>query len=206
MKPFFCKALLLVALLASCCVRAQNMAGEGVESPAQSRGAIENLRIQKTEEFDRIQHACYQKFAVNDCLSTLNAQRRQLMADLKRQEEAISSSERMQKAAEQLQRLEQKKRDAEQRNAEAKPVDPIVVEYEKRHSQQEKADQHQQKAAENSPREPKIRASEVPAPSVLRQRQAAYAQKIAEANRRKADRDKRMLEQNPTIQGLPKPP
>ena len=206
MKPLFFKALLLVALWACCGVRAQTMAEEGVESLAQSRAAIENVRIQKTEEFDRMQRACYQKFAVNDCLSTVNAQRRQLMADLKRQEEAIRADERMQRATEQLQRLEQKKRDAEQRNAEAKPVDPVVVEYEKRHLQQEKADQHQQKAAENSPRASKVRTTELPAPAVVRQRQAAYAQKLEEANRRKAERDKRVREQDPKVQGLPKPP
>ena len=195
-------------LLVGCC--SGFLAHAQTTVPAQDESAlrigIEKARIQKTEEFDAMERGCYQRFAVNDCITEVNAQRRQVTSELKRQEEAIRSAERMQRGVDQLHLSEQKIRDYEQRNAELDSSNPERLENEKHPLQQTKAQQHQAKGAERVPSIPRVPTITAPEATVLRQRETAYAQKIEEAKRRKAERDKRMADRNKTIQGLPTPP
>lgn len=53
------------------------------------------------------ERACYQRFAVNDCLRQARRQHRAALADLRRQEVLISDEERQRQAQERLRRLEQ---------------------------------------------------------------------------------------------------
>ena len=192
------RCCLLVSLMI--CLTAQ------AQDDGQLRISIENARIRKTEEFDALERACYRKFAVNDCINTVNEQRRLVTTELKRQEETLRASERMLRGAEQLQRTEQKVLEFDQRNAETNAIDPALLESQKLQAQQEKVLQHQAKATQQVPLSPGVRVSTTPSAAVQQQQEAAYVQKLEEANRRKAERDKRMAERDKTIQGLPKPP
>ena len=170
-----------------------------------SRGDIEILMQQKNEAFDQLERDCYQKFAVNDCVKEVNAKRRLELADLKRQDALLSASERTQRATEQLQRLEQKKREAQERSEEAHAIDAAAAEKQKKQLLHEKSEQHEQKLTQSTAVQRTVKIKEAKSPALIQKNQTDQQSKITEANRRRAERDKRLAERDLTIQGLPKP-
>jgi colicin import membrane protein len=64
-------------------------------------------RAQIAQRFAQEEAACYQKFAVNDCLDGSRTRRRTALADLRRQEILLNDAERKRKGAQQMQRMEQ---------------------------------------------------------------------------------------------------
>ena len=170
-----------------------------------SRGDIEILMQQKNEAFDQLERDCYQKFAVNDCVKEVNAKRRLELADLKRQDALLSASERTQRATEQLQRLEQKKREAQERSEEAHAIDAAAAEKQKKQLLHEKSEQHKQKLTQSTATQRTVKIKEAKSPALIQKNQTDQQSKITEANRRRAERDKRLAERDLTIQGLPKP-
>ena len=80
---------------------------------AQSRSDAEHLRI--SNERSRLEAAfaledtaCYKRFLVNSCLDEVKGRRRDVLADLRRQEIVLNDEARKSKAAEQLQKIEDK--------------------------------------------------------------------------------------------------
>ncbi len=75
---------------------------------AQQREWIEQTRARYQAEFRKQEIACYQRFAVNDCLLESRRTERELMADLRRQEILINDAQRKRRAARQLLRSDEK--------------------------------------------------------------------------------------------------
>lgn len=80
---------------------------------AYSQGQQERLRIQTSRlEYEALdqkaQAACYQRFAVTDCLRVARAKKRVVLDELRRQEVMLNDLDRQYKAAEALRRIEQK--------------------------------------------------------------------------------------------------
>jgi hypothetical protein len=69
---------------------------------------IEGQRAQHSEAFLKLERQCYQKFAVNDCLRSVRAQKRKIMDDLRRQEVLVNDELRKRRGIEALDRLEQR--------------------------------------------------------------------------------------------------
>ena len=69
---------------------AQNQQAE--EAAERARIASERTHIEA--EFEQANKACYQKFAVNDCIADARAKRRELLADLRRQELVLNDADR----------------------------------------------------------------------------------------------------------------
>ncbi len=204
MRKYFFISLLFLAFSSYGAPEQDGML-DGIENPTQSRAAIEELRLLKTEEFDQLERDCYNKFAVNDCIYKVNSKRRQVIGDLKRQEVAISKAERMQNATEQLQRLEQKKKEFDERNEEASAIDPVAAVNEKTQKQQDKIEENIQKSKQEAtpPKQPKVAV--VPDQGEVKQLEATHQQKLEDAIRRRIERDKRLKESDPTVKGLTKP-
>src|SRR5450830_653172 len=88
------------------------------DGPAQPQASpsfseVERVRIERerTVEMQRqqqVESACYQRFAVNDCLLESRVKHREVMADLKRQEITLNDRERRLRSSEQLRRIEDK--------------------------------------------------------------------------------------------------
>ena len=102
-------SLFLVALLAATGTWAQVEPGIAVEQ----KERLERQRIAQTREVERARLAaaeaqCYQLFAVNDCLIAVRRERRELLADLRRQELSINDAQRRRRGAEQLLRSDEK--------------------------------------------------------------------------------------------------
>jgi colicin import membrane protein len=73
----------------------------------------ERTRIQQERDaldlsFRSEEVACYQRFAVTDCMVKIRAVRREAVADLRRQEISLNSTDAKRKAAEQIARIEEK--------------------------------------------------------------------------------------------------
>ena len=90
---------------------------------AQEQAEIDRInaaRQQADAEYARQQAACYQKFAVNNCLSEARDHRRVVVADLKRQEVALNDVKRKRAAADQVLRLEERQSELRAAEAESK--------------------------------------------------------------------------------------
>jgi colicin import membrane protein len=91
---------------------------------AAQRVRIAGERKEVEAAFTARQKQCYLKFAVNDCVKAAKSQRRERLADLRRQEISLNDAERKRKAAERSGTLEERsspeKQEAEaQRRAKA---------------------------------------------------------------------------------------
>lgn len=60
------------------------------------------------ERYSKEREGCYQKFAVEDCMSDSRRRRREQTEDLKRQEAVLNDAERKRRGAAELERLDQK--------------------------------------------------------------------------------------------------
>lgn len=75
---------------------------------AQQREWIGQTRLQTSAQFRLREAACYQRFAVNDCLNESRRAEREIMADLRRQEVLINDARRKRRAAGQLLRADER--------------------------------------------------------------------------------------------------
>ena len=103
----------LVCLLAPALVVAQGpVAPEPRQVPPwqaqQERLRIQNVRLQIQAETEQANAACYQKFAVSDCLRNVRARNRPVLDALRRQEIILNDLERQAKAIEALKKIEEK--------------------------------------------------------------------------------------------------
>ena len=98
-------ALVLCLLLIAPCALAQS--DVEIEETFMVRDAVERERIRQAHASEQARVAdqeaeCYQRFAVNDCLIKVRAQRREVLADLRRQEISLNDAQRKRRGAEQL--------------------------------------------------------------------------------------------------------
>ncbi len=75
---------------------------------AQQRVWIAATRANYDTQFKAQEIACYQRFAVNDCLIDSRRTQREVMADLRRQEILINDAQRKRRGARQLLRADEK--------------------------------------------------------------------------------------------------
>lgn len=85
-----------------------------VDGATQARDVEVELALIRSERADeeahyaREQAACYNRFAVTDCLRRARAHRRDVLDKLRHRELAVNDAERERKAREQLERIQQK--------------------------------------------------------------------------------------------------
>ncbi len=81
-----------------------------------SMEAVESERTRLQRESTQAEALCYERFAVNACLSGVLAQRRAYTAALKKRELALRDAQRAERTHEQLLRLEEKQADSQERS------------------------------------------------------------------------------------------
>lgn len=90
-------------------VAAQTDADRALASyEAQQRERIAQSRAASQADFRAREAACYQRFAVNDCLVDSRRAERMIMSDLRRQDILINDARRKRRAGEQLLRSDQR--------------------------------------------------------------------------------------------------
>ena len=107
------------------------------------RSRIAAERRQADARFAAQDVACYQTFAVTDCLKAARSQRRQLVSDLRRQELSLNDADRKRRAAERV-------RSIEDRNSAQQQEDKAAQRAEAVHRQQDKKEGLAKRAAERA--------------------------------------------------------
>lgn len=91
----------------------------GRDDTAEERERIRKARGAIEDTLQRAQAACYQRFAVEDCLRAARRQAREAQAVLRQQETAMDDRERRERAAQRLKSIEERQ---STRAADAPPV------------------------------------------------------------------------------------
>jgi len=73
---------------------------------AQERSAVHQRFEDRSKRSEDESRACYQRFAVNDCLEQARSLRREQLGDLRRQEISLNDADRRRKAADAIRRAE----------------------------------------------------------------------------------------------------
>lgn len=171
----------------------------------QQRQQIGIERQQRTAELDAQETACAARFAVNDCQNKVNAQRRAMLTDLKRREARLNDADRKLKGAEQVQRSQDKAVDRAQREADLQ-TDRGNTPEERQQALDEKVANHQKQA--QLPKPPNG-AQKIPSgldePSKTQNR-LAFDEKQRAAEKRRLDKEKRLLEKGSGSPALPPDP
>ena len=102
------KTALLLLLLLCASVLAQPVDPATGAAADAERSRIQAERGKVEEQFARDEAACYQKFAVSGCLIQARTARRELIADLRRQELSLNAADARRRGAEQLSHIEEK--------------------------------------------------------------------------------------------------
>jgi hypothetical protein len=198
------KSLLLglLCLLATALTLAQVDPVAGLHSADAESQRIEAERARQNAVFDGQAAACYQRFAVNACLSQVESGRRAVLTDLKRQEAILHDSQRLQKGAEQLRLTEKKGAERKQKELDAQAEDGAATAREKQQAQQDKKARHAAKASGHDAKAPN--APTGPNASQQAEYRDGYARKQAEAEKKRQEVARRLKEKS-SAPALPLP-
>jgi hypothetical protein len=205
--------LVLATLILPLALHAQDEQAEAVQ-----RSRIAAERAQAEAVFQEKEKACYARFAVNDCLAEAKAQRRKVLADLRRQEVSLNDAQRKRRAAEHLRAIEERS-SPEKQQREAQQRDKALADRQDREAAAARKAADRAASQASAPAKAAQRQEQV----VRRQSQASAArsaraeeaaknlkmrqQRLAEAQERKASLDKRLAERKkPAAKPLPVPP
>ncbi len=149
------------------------------------RERIGSERAAVDAAFKKQEAACYQVFAVNDCLAQATARKRETLADLRRQEISLNDAERKRKGANQVQKTETKSSAESQQEAADKRADALQ-------KQQQRVDQSvdkQQRSAERRALEASKRAEQAQRAKSVAEKDAARRKRASEAGLNKKSMD-----------------
>ena len=166
----------LSPLLLACSV----VAPLGAQGLSDAQIDAERARIDRERQANEARHvqeraACYQRFAVEDCLRESRRQLRSQTDDLRRQESALNDMQRKRRGAEQLQRLDEKQ---------AAPAGPDARQRQEaldaQRAREERAADHARSRADMEAQAPQNRAD-------FQARQRERAEDAASATQRRAE-------------------
>lgn len=163
---------------------------------------IDQERSRLTAAFDAEEKACLTRFFATDCQNAVAARRRKALAELKRRERQLESTQREQRAKDQLQQIEKKRTDGLARQNQV--PDPDAAPEVRLQRQADKRAAHAEKALQN---QGVTQQKTVPTgpDSELRQRNMqAYEERKNALQKRREEREKR-LQEHPNS-GPPLPP
>lgn len=135
MKAFLIGLVIAAAVLPVAAQTDTSVEAERVRIAAERRRADAGFVAQEV--------ACYKTFAVTDCLKAARSQRRELLADLRRQELSLNDADRKRRAAERVRSIEDRNSAQQQEDKAAQRADAIQ-------RQQEKKEDLARRAAERS--------------------------------------------------------
>ncbi len=165
------------------------------------RARISAERNQAEARFAAQEVACYKIFAVNDCLKAARSQRRERLADLRRQELSLTQAERKRRAAERVRSIEE--RDSAQRQEEtaAQRAESMARQREKQEAVGKRAAERAQSATSAADRPARARAepAEPAAPAASRAAKAPRSVDTAKELRRSQIRQQEAQERRERV-------
>lgn len=209
------KSFLLCLLLATGVLPALAQTDSATDS---ERSRIAADRSQAAAGFSAQELACYQKFAVTDCLKAARAQRRERLSDLRRQELSLNDSERKRRSSERVSSIEERNSAQKQEDGAAQRAESVVRRREKEAELAQRAAERAQTQASAPARAARTqktageRTASIHAAKQQRAHDTAgqlrrYNQRQHEAQERRDQVAKRLAEpQRPEVKPLPVPP
>ena len=184
------------------------------QEPDKLQAELDRIQAERARQvalFAEQEAACYQRFAVNDCLRRVKASRRPVMEDLRRQEVAIQDERRRLRGIEQLQRLEEKSSPAVQQEAAEKRQEALRAHQERlERAEQKQADklQAEQDRLATPPRAERDKTSDRPTAETRSADRLEFEEKQRQAEENRARRDKALADKaaKPPVRSLPTPP
>ncbi len=173
---------------------------------AEQRIRINSLRQQKSAELDREEAACLSRFAVTDCQNQVGVRRREMLTDLKRQESSLNAVERLQKNSEKLLHAEQKAAESVQRQQEAMTAADNPQTADRQKTLDGRLHTHQQKAQPTVGKAPVAKPRNMLEPKVVEKNREAFVEKQKALEKRRQERDQRLLDHGKGAPALPLPP
>lgn len=198
-------ATLLLVTLASSAWSQSNLASAPNGGDAE-RARIDAVRQQKMAEFDEEEAACAPKFAVIDCQNKVGMRRRQTLADLKRQEITLDAAQRRKKGVEQVQRAQDKAAESLQRKMEEQAGAEESAEAQRQKTQDEKIHNHQMQANPAGSKAPVAKSASVLDAQTVNNNRADFLAKQKSLEKRRQERDQRLLDHGAGSAPLPVAP
>lgn len=213
MKPLLLAAIALFAVLPA---QAQDRDAE--------RARIARERAGVEDRFAAARQACNARFAVTDCVEKVTRERKQALAELRRQERLLNAAERRIRAAQRLKEQEERNAPDQQRAAEERRRQAVQDQQEREARAAEKARKRAEDEAERaarprrtvtlpgpvepqgSPRRPQAAKSHGPTAAEAARNRAAYEERLREAAKRKKAVQERIARRGkPPAAPLPTP-
>lgn len=198
-------ALAALALFAACSAHADEL------DVGKERERIKAERHAAEARFAAEQKACGAKFAVNDCVDAAKRKRREVLADLRRQEISLNDAERKRRAAQRLQEIEEsKKGDSAEAAAKREEAAQRQRQRDARHAEKAAKQQaREERAAAGSPREKEAGSAlgRQPSASEAAANRREHEERLAQAKDRKQRVEaRRAARAKPPASALPVPP
>jgi hypothetical protein len=173
-------------------------------SVAAERARLKSAREKAEAEYKSEEKACYGKFAVNDCLATARAKRREAVSDLRRQEIALNDAERKRKAAERQRSLDE--RNAQREAASAPQSSASQRELRANERAASRAAQAASAPAKAAEREKQVREKEAEIAASRERRTSEAARNVKERERKQAEAKQREEAMKKRLAERKKPP
>jgi membrane protein involved in colicin uptake len=201
----FC--LVLLMLLWHPLVQGQSATDAVGENSIQAeRTRIEVQRKQETARYALEERQCSSKFAVNDCLKSVRARQREVLADLRRQEISLNDAQRRRLGARQLELTESKLSESGEPVSAAKATSKDRSSGKTQDPAQPAATEHAS-APQQAQRKKNLAEQEAARAAQAKAHQRQFQQKKIDAEKHKADVQARQIKQTkPNAKPLPDPP
>ncbi len=178
----------------------------GQDGSGEAHARIDAIRQQRTIELDAEDAACMSKFAVTDCQSLVGTRRRQMLADLKRQDSALKAFERRQKGLEQLKQSENRAAESAQHERDGQGHMEHTAEQERQKNPEGKVRSHQDQAKAASSKTKGGKSTSALDAATVEKNRTAYQDKLNELEKRRRERDKRLQDSGKGVPPLPLSP
>jgi hypothetical protein len=163
------------------------------------RQRIDAVRKERTAELDAQEAACWSKFAVTDCQNKVSLARREMLADLKRQEAHLNDADRQEKGAEQIRSNQEKAAERALQQSGQPEKGSGTTAQDRQSVVDDKIKKHSKPPV---PAASRAKAAAMDAQTIAKNREA-YAEKQRAAERRRVEREKKIKEKGPGAAPLP---
>jgi hypothetical protein len=180
--------------------------GQDVPAPLNPQAERLLVSVRRAEQeaiFQRQQEACYQRFAVNECLIQARRERREVLDELRRRDVLLNALERQTRAIDEINRIQSNLSPEKQQQLSDQAEQARIEALARQTRNDEKNAERLNAPLANNQRTLVDPRSTTPSDSVQNER--AYADKLAEAQKRKADLERRLRQQGKPAATLPLP-
>ena len=180
--------------------------GQSLGSVQAERARIEDLRQKNMAELDVQDAACLSRFAVTDCQSQVGVRRRQMLSEFKAQEAVFNAAERQQKGQVQLHQGKVKEVDNEQRQLRAHTANDYRWQQDRQKAQDIKQRAHQRPPRPVGSKAGALKSDSVVDDKTAEKNQRAYLEKQKALEKRRSERDQRLIDAGKGVAPLPLAP